>query len=255
MNNKLIMRYKYFFLFIALAVPILGSAAGASAAMADALPAAPQTCAALSTFSQKILDDVSERASVLERDRATRVDQLVSAWTDQDSQNAAGREQADQIKDLDFTALEKALANAPAPQKKALAAFEAALTLAASTRQSAIDAATQAFRTGVQNTLQTRSADIHFAIDDFTGSLQASLHGAVADCPDGAVPAGLQGKLKNSLQSARESFQQDPRLAAAKPVDVNKLSEQYQAAIQSATAAFKTQVLSAQASFKAALAG
>jgi hypothetical protein len=243
----MIMKYiKYIFV-----VSVLVIAASGVPALAADMPF--RGCADISAFSARVVTNISDRSAALRAARLERLNQISQHWQQQDAEKLIARESVGSNGVADFSALERSLANASDEDKLAIEKFKTALETASGERRLAVDVANTNFRSRVRILLQNHSEDFNSAAREFARSEQNSLAGAAAWCAAGASQEDIQLDIRSKLQSARDSFQGNPKSGTAMAANLRALTAQYKADIHVATEDFKTKVTAAQAEFKAAI--
>jgi hypothetical protein len=162
-----------------------------------------------------------------------------------DSRLTADQKRADAIAKLNGKNLTDA-------EKAAVAAFQATVNQAVSTRRSAIDAAITAYRTSLDQALAGRVNNVDEATSTYATAVQAAYAKAYSDCQAKVSSKTIRTNLNAALKSARQAFTANRQTLTKLQSIIAPLAKTRQQAITAAESAFKSAITAATATLKAA---
>lgn len=117
-------------------------------------------------------------------------------------------------------------------QKQAVITFQNTIEAAVTTRQTAVDAARQAYWSALDNALVSRKTAVDTARQNFFSAVQTALTTASSQCTAGTAPATVRQTFQAALQTAKTQF-------SANRKAVDKIGPQVKALVQTRNTAIK----------------
>ncbi len=209
-------------------------------------------CTRLSDYSSRVTTQINENKDKLASNRDDRSKTLDDRQQQQNQKLQDLRNIDSAKRQSAFSQLE-AMAKTDA-QKQAVTQFENSVNAAIHARWAAVDAAIQAYQTGVKNIISQRDATAQTTEQNFENAVQAAINNAESQCSGGTAPATVRDTLNAALKAARAQFQ-----TARKDVDkagpqISALAQTRNAAVKKAMSDFQTALDQARIALKAAFA-
>jgi hypothetical protein len=172
---------------------------------------------------------------------------LAAHRADWDAQLAARRQKWES----DFADLIGRLGADGASNTSAIAAYKTAIEGAWTARNSAIDAADQSFRDGLDKLVADKKTTVENGSLAFKTAASAAFAKAESDCTTGAKLSQIMSVLRAALKGARDKFMRDRQSIDKIGSRVGDLVNVRQAVIEKAKMDFKSAAEKARAAFKA----
>ncbi len=138
-------------------------------------------------------------------------------------------------------------------QQAAVAKFKADMTVALAARKTAVDAAQQAFRAGIDKLHADRRTAEDKAIADYRAAVKAAFDKAKADCARNVDQETVKKALIAALEAAKAKLEAAKKALSPMGDKVKALVDTRRAAVKAAHDAFKATAEKARAELKAAL--
>ena len=207
-------------------------------------------CTALSAFSTT----VNERLTAATNRLDARQQWIETTASDRKSEHAQALSDLRARQDQDRLAVYAKLSAkaTTAPQKTAELQFQASMDAAMTVRRAAVDAAVDAYWTGVMNVLTARKAATVKAEQDLAAALKTSLASATSACASGMAPATVRLDFATSVKADLSAFATERMNIEKAGPQIKALVQTRNAAVLKATSDFKLSAEKADADLKAA---
>ncbi len=208
-------------------------------------------CANVDAKTIVITKEIIIRESALRTKQLSIRTTLVNQRISRDNLIKARRDDHDNTLQGDFKKLQASAKNEA--QKSAIGRYINQIIEARATRRTAVGAAMQAFRQGLDEALAKRQQAVNTAISAFKTSVQTAISTAKADCAAGKDSEVVRTNLRTSLKLAREKFAADRAAVEKLNVSVTTLVTARKSALEEALKNFQTAIEKAHTDFKTAM--
>lgn len=238
------------FFAAAIAVAIMLPSLASAATVQTTVTTGANFCAQLPQISAQITARVNEAMARIDAKRQEISQTLQNRQNNRSQQLQDARAKAKTERDEAYAQLEsKATTDA---EKQAVSAFESTMNTAVATREAAVDAARNAFWSGLQTVLQGRANAVKTAETNYQTSVNAAISTATSQCSSGTAPATARQNFINALQAARTKFASDRKAVDNAVPQVKALALTRDQAVQQAVSAFRATAEQARTTLKAA---
>lgn len=243
---------KFFILSVALfvlGVSTLVYAQNENAGSTGKENAADNFCSKISELGSKVDQMITGKLVNLDSKRSERDKKLGEKRAEIDQKLGENRQKWDSNRAEHYAKLqEKADTDA---KKQALLNFISAVDKAIADRRTAVNAAQDAFRNGIDKLLTSRGTKADQITAEYKKAIEDAVAKAKSDCSDSSKSATIRQELKDALKVARQKFTSDKQGIDKLGEQVKTLIDVRKAAFEKAKADFQTAMNKAKADLKA----
>ena len=248
MNNKskkIASSVGIFALVAALVLPV------AVLAKSRTISAQTNFCAALPALATTIQSRASNRLKNIQTREQNVIAQVSISRSQDDLKNQTARESWNTERQAQFDKLAQ-IANTKS-KSQVLQSFVNSVDTAENSRDTAANAAVQAYRSGVDQLLSTRQATIQQAFVTYQNSIYQSVQQAQTQCSAGTSPSGVAQNFSQAAASELNTYTQTLHNIPKLKIQEQPLADIRDAAVAAATSSFNATVKQSGAQLKSAL--